>query len=233
MGVLVKVLIGCFISQLGTMLGAVIGVFDNNPTDKYLGFLISISGGLMLSVVSFDLIPEGIRNISYLMFYLILVIGILFMYLLDVFLGEESANKLALLTALSLSIHNFPEGVIMGIGFGSRTKLGLKMCFTIAIHDIPEGLAVAAPLYSYKKKRKKAILYTYLTSLTTPIGAVIGNKIALGETFLGTSYGLAAGIMLYVVIFEMLPQAFRIGKTKQAALGILIGYLLGFTMSLI
>jgi len=227
---LIKILIGCVVSQLGTMLGAIIGVFDNNPTDKYLGFLISISGGLMLSVVSFDLIPEGIRSISYSMFYLILFVGILFMYLLDVFLGEESADKLALLTAISLSIHNFPEGVIMGIGFGSRTRLGLKMCFTIGIHDIPEGLAVAAPLY--KKKRKKAIIYAYLTSLTTPIGAIIGNKIALEKTFLGLSYGLAAGIMLYVVIFEMLPQGFRMGKTKKTALGVLIGYLLGFTMSL-
>ncbi|MDV3428749.1 MAG: ZIP family metal transporter [Bacillota bacterium] len=229
---LIKVLIGCAVSQLGTMIGAVIGVFDNNPTDKYLGFLISISGGLMLSVVSFDLIPEGIRSISYTMFYLILFIGILFMYFLDAFLGEDKADKLALLTAISLSIHNFPEGVIMGIGFGSRTKLGLKMCFTIGIHDIPEGLAVAAPLYSYKKKRKKAVMYAYLTSLTTPIGAIIGNKIALGKTFLGLSYGLAAGIMLYVVIFEMLPQGFKLGKTKKTAFGILIGYLLGFTMSL-
>lgn len=230
---LIKVLLGCFVSQLGTMIGAVIGVFDNNPSGKYLGFLISISGGLMLSVVSFDLIPEGIKSISFFMFYLILIAGILFMYLLDVFLGEESANKLALLTAISLSIHNFPEGVIMGMGFGSKTKLGLKMCFTIGIHDIPEGLAVAAPLNSSKNNRKKAVIYAYITSLTTPIGAIIGNKIALGQKFLGMSYGLASGIMLYVVIFEMLPESFKLGKTKKTALGILIGYLLGFTMSLL
>lgn len=230
---LIKILAGCVVSQLGTMIGAIIGVFDRNPTDKYLGFLISISAGLMLSVVSFDLIPEGIKSINYFQFYLILFIGIMFMYMLDAFLGEDKADKLALLTAISLSIHNFPEGVIMGIGFGSKTKLGLKMCFTIGIHDIPEGLAVAAPLYFSKKKRKNGLIYAYLTSLTTPIGAIIGNKIALGKSFLGLSYGLAAGIMLYVVIFEMLPQGFRIGKAKKTAIGILTGYILGFTMSLL
>lgn len=232
MGSLIKFLITCLLSQLGTMIGAIVGVFDKEPSNEYIGFIISLSGGIMFSVVSFDLIPSGMEEMKTIGFLMWIIIGILLMFFIDLSLKGEAFEKIAILTAISLSIHNFPEGIIMGVGLGSNTLLGIKMCLTIAIHDIPEGLAVAAPVYAISKKKIKALLFAYATSLSTVIGGIIGYRIVFNKEFLGICYGISSGIMLYVVVFEMIPEGFKLCKVKKTSLGILIGYLLGFIMSL-
>ena len=99
----------------------------------------------------------------------------------------------------------------------------------IAIHNIPEGLAVALPVYHATGSRKKAFLYALGSGLAEPIGAVIGFLILapiMGELTLGITFGVVAGIMVYISFDELLPAARVYGNDHTTIFGLVIGMLI-------
>lgn len=224
------------VSLLGTLIGSSIGLLIKKPSRRLLGVLIGFAAGIMLSVVVFDLIPECIKKWSFYSTIITIIIGIAIITFTDKLTskGNKHSNKhlqIALLTAIGLMLHNFPEGIIMGCGFIVGGSLGVKMCILIAVHDIPEGIAVAAPMVASRVDPIKIFIYTALTALPTAFGATIGIFIGgISESVLGTSLGLASGIMLYVVCGKMIPEANAIWSGVTSTLGILLGFLLGLAM---
>jgi ZIP family zinc transporter len=161
------------------MLGASIGIVIKKPTNKIIGNINAFAAGLMLSIVMLDLIPEAIININYLSSILLAFVGVLIITLIDIISSisgtfKTSYNKTAFLAASGLMIHNFPEGIIMGVGFLASGSLGIKMSLLIAIHDIPEGIAVSAPLMVARVKVSKILRYAFVTALPTVIGGWLG-----------------------------------------------------------
>lgn len=225
------------VSLTGTMIGASLGVFVKNPGKRFLGFLMGFAGGIMLAVVTFDLLPEAVKVGNLFSTFLFCLIGILFMLLLDrvsklLSITKNPHLKVAFMAAIALMIHNFPEGLIMGCGFLTGGSLGIKMCFVIAIHDIPEGMAVAAPLMASKVEIKKILLFTFFTAFPTAIGAFSGAYIGrLSNSVLAFCLSLASGIMLYVVFAEMLPESTKIYQGIYSTLGALSGVLLGLMIT--
>lgn len=234
--IIIIVILSGLVSLIGTIIGASIGVLFKNPSKRLLGILLGFSGGLMLSIVVFDLIPEAVEkwNLEGTVFFA--VIGIIFVIILDNFLKVDdskfsSHKKVAFMTALGLMLHNFPEGVIMGVGFLAGKTLGLKMSIIIAIHDIPEGMAVAAPLMVSRVKVSKIMLYVTITALPTALGAWIGIFAgSMSANTLGACLALASGIMLYVVCGELLPESSKLWDGLSRTIGVLCGVLLGLVM---
>lgn len=229
------VIFGSVISLLGTMIGASLGTFVKHPQDKFLGGIMGFSGGVMLSVVVFDLIPEALKRGSFLHTFFFCIIGIFIIFFVEKIIPQNSAEssmKIGVVTALALMIHNFPEGIIMGCGFAGGSVLGIKMSIAIAIHDIPEGIAVSAPLMASDVKPFKIILYAFLTALPTAFGALIGAYAGnVSQNMLCMNFSLASGIMLYVAVCEMMPESFRIWKGTSGTIGSLIGILCGLILS--
>lgn len=224
------------VSLLGTLIGSALGLLIKNPSKRLLGAMIGFAAGLMLSVVVFDLIPECLKKWSFNNTVMSIIAGIIIIYFGDNLLNKKNicANKhlqVAILTAVGLMLHNFPEGIIMGCSFLVGGSLGVKMCILIAIHDVPEGLAVTAPMVASKINPVKIFIYTAITALPTAFGAAIGLFIGgISKAILGTSLGLASGIMIYVVFFGMIPEAMKLWGGRMSKMGILLGVLLGFTM---
>jgi ZIP family zinc transporter len=224
------------VSLLGTLLGSALGLLIKKPSKKLLASMIGFAGGLMFSVVVFDLIPECLNKWSFIYTLITIIMGIIFIYIVDNFLRKRNicTNKhlqIAILTAVGLMLHNFPEGIIMGCSFVVGGSLGLKMCILIAIHDVPEGLAVTAPMLASNVNPLKIFIYTAITALPTAFGAAMGLFIGnISQTVLGTSLGLASGIMLYVVCFSMIPEAIEFSGGNRSKMGILLGILFGFVM---
>ncbi len=224
------------VSLLGTLVGSALGLIIKNPSKRLLGSMIGFAAGLMLSVVVFDLIPECLKKWDFNNTIITIIVGIIIIYFGDNFLSRTKicSNKhlqVAILTAVGLTLHNFPEGIIMGCSFFVGGSLGIKMCILIAIHDVPEGLAVTAPMVASRMDPLKIFLFTAVTALPTAFGAAIGLFIGgISQTVLGTSLGLASGIMLYVVCFSMIPEAIKLWGGRMSKMGILLGILLGFTM---
>lgn len=228
------VVIGSMVSLIGTMIGASMGVIVKKPSNKLLGSILGFAGGLMLSVVVFDLIPEAIAKWNFSGTLVFCIIGIIVIAIIDNKINLDNINKhvkVAFMASIGLMIHNFPEGIIMGCGFAAGGTLGIKMSLIIAIHDIPEGIAVAAPLMASKVKIPKILFYALITAFPTAIGAWIGAYIAnISVNVLGACLSFASGIMLYVVCGEMIPESSKLWDGITSTIGTLSGIIVGLIM---
>ncbi|MEG0132679.1 MAG: ZIP family metal transporter [Clostridium sp.] len=230
------------VSIIGTMVGALIGVSLKNPTNKLLGMLLSVATGIIISIIFLELIPESIDKIGFIRSLIVIIIGIVVVYFIDSMIGvtgnkqgENKSNtkhtKVAILMALGLMMHNFPEGIIMGFGFVKGSGLGIKMSILISIHDIPEGIAMTAPLIAAGKNPLKILWYSFLVAFPTIIGAWIGILLNnISNVFLGYSIAFASGIMIYVAFGQMLPESNELRSGYTNAMWIILGIIFGFVM---
>ncbi len=143
--------------------------------------------------------------------------------------GRGSGAKLmrtGLLTALVVTIHNFPEGIATLLSGIQSPKLGFAIAFAIAIHNIPEGIAISVPVYYATGSRRKAFWYSFASGLAEPLGAAIGYFLLrpyLGGPVLGYALSAVAGIMIYISLDELLPSAREFGEHHLAMAGLFGG----------
>lgn len=143
---------------------------------------------------------------------------------------ENSALKrTGMFTALAIGIHNFPEGFATFVAALDDMSIGISIALAIAIHNIPEGMAVSLPIYHATGNRKSAFWYAFISGLAEPIGAIVGFFIFLplmGELTMGITFGVVAGIMVYISFDELLPAARLYGNAHTTILGIVLGMML-------
>lgn len=147
-------------------------------------------------------------------------------------LTSSALRRTGLFTALAISIHNFPEGFATFVSSIESLSLGIPIALAIAIHNIPEGMAVSLPIYHATGNKKQAFFYATLSGLAEPIGAIIGFFLLLpimGDATLGITFGIVAGIMIYISFDELLPAARVYGNAHTTILGLVMGM---FIMSL-
>ena len=145
--------------------------------------------------------------------------------------NEKALQRLGLLSALAIAIHNFPEGIATFISALNDPQMGAGITFAIAIHNIPEGIAVAIPIYYATKSKGKALLYATLSGLTEVLGALLCLAVTalfgLELTAEGPVFPLVlaavAGIMIYISLDEPLPTAEKYGKHHVAIAGVVAG----------
>jgi len=142
---------------------------------------------------------------------------------------EERENKLmrtGLMTALAIAIHNFPEGFASFMSALRDPSVGMGIAIAIAIHNIPEGISVSMPVYYATGSRSKAFVYSFLSGLTEPIGALLGYLILarfMSETLFGIVFAAIAGIMVYISFDQLLPTAEEYGEHHLAIYGLISG----------
>ena len=141
-------------------------------------------------------------------------------------IDKNGLMRMGLFSALAIAIHNFPEGIATFVSALQDPGLGISIAIAIAIHNIPEGVAVSVPLYYATKDRKKAFLYSFLSGLSEPIGALVGY-IFLYRYLSGVVFGLlfaaVAGIMVFISLDELLPTAEKYGEHHIAIYGVVTG----------
>ena len=118
--------------------------------------------------------------------------------------------RLGFFTAIAIAIHNFPEGLATFMSAIKDTKLGIAIGIAIAIHNTPEGIAVSIPIYYSTGSRRKAFLYSFLSGIAEPVGALIGYTVlyfVFSQTIFGIVLAAVAGIMVYISLDELLPAA--------------------------
>jgi len=143
-------------------------------------------------------------------------------------LKNSKLKRTGIFTALAIGIHNFPEGFATFVSALENPTVGISIAFAIAIHNIPEGMAVSLPIYHATGDKKSAFWYATLSGLAEPVGALVGFFLLfpfMGETTLGITFGLVAGIMIYISFDELLPAARVYGNAHTAIVGITLGML--------
>ncbi len=141
---------------------------------------------------------------------------------------KHKLMKTSILTALAITIHNFPEGLVTFMSGMSEPKLGIAIALAVAIHNIPEGIAVAIPVYCATGSRKKAFYYSLLSGAAEPLGAVFAFLFLsryMNDTVMGIVFSAIAGIMIYISFDELLPTARQYGEHHLTIYGLLSGML--------
>lgn len=242
---------------LSTGIGSLIGLIAKKTNTKFLSMALGFSAGVMLFVSFVDIYPKandmllGKLNDT-LSGWLTLVgffIGILLIAGIDMLIPKDknpheikdvedlndiknksnkSLLRMGVFTALAIGIHNFPEGLATFMATLADPSLGIPIAVAIALHNIPEGLAVSVPIYYATGSRKKAFIYSFLSGLAEPVGAVIGYLLLrpfLNEVVMGMIFSAVGGIMVFISIDELLPAAKKYGKHHIAMIGLVLGML--------
>ena len=139
---------------------------------------------------------------------------------------SEQLKRMGFFSALAIAIHNFPEGLATFTGALKDPALGLSIAVAVAIHNIPEGIAVSVPLYYATGSKKKAFVWSFLSGVSEPIGALVGYFLLrqfFNELTFGILFAAVAGIMVYISLDELLPTAEKYGEHHIAIYGVISG----------
>ncbi len=225
---------------LEPLCGGIIGVTFKNTSNKFLSFILSLASGLMISIVCFDLVPEALEISTIPLILIGITFGVLGMIFCDILVQKKfntnvrfaktsnSLLKTGIIVSIGLALHNFPEGLAIGSGFGASLKLGYSLAIAIALHDIPEGISMAVPMKNGGMKISKVIFYVILSGVTTGVGAFFGALIGnISNEIIALCLSFAAGAMLYIVSGELLPESSKLYSGKLSSMGNVLGFILG------
>lgn len=213
-------LIGLLAGVIGTGLGGIISAIFKRDVDKYLDFFMGLSGGIMLAVVTFDLMEESMEQMGIYPTIVFIFVGVLITMFIKSRLDVSNDMKSGYLIFISILLHNLPEGLAIGSSFMSAEKLGLTLAIVIGLHNIPEGLATGLSLVGSKMKISKVILFTLIAGIPMGIGSFLGAYFGgIFSSLIGVFLAVAAGTMMYVVLEEIFP--------KTRSIFSIIGFLVG------
>src|SRR5690554_4161588 len=226
-------IIGFLAGMFGTGVGGLSSYLIKNPSKRFFSVILGLSGGLMMAIVCFDLLPQAFLMVGLPLGIFGILFGVLTISIIDeVILRWENKRektrgpfvRTGILIGVGILIHNFPEGLAIGSGYMATTNLGIGLAIVIAIHNIPEGLAMATPLSIGGVVRGRTLLYTILAGIPMGIGAFIGALLGeISSMFIGWCLGFAGGAMLFITCQEIIPQSREMWRGRISGFGIILG----------
>ena len=261
MSVVLAGFLASLVAGLFTGLGALPAALVKKVTERKLDVMLGFAAGVMLAATSFSLIVPGIEYGDEMWpgkgVYAVAVgmlIGGLFLDRADKWLphehfvkgheGPESRLRKIWLFIIAITLHNFPEGLAVGVGFGAAAALppdspefaaaiggAVALAIGIGLQNAPEGLAVAMPLMGEGYTRRKAIWIATATGLVEPVGGLLGVvAVAVFRPLLPFGLAFAAGAMLFVICDEIIPETHGRGFARQATFGVMVGFVVMMAM---
>ena len=226
-----------------TMFGSVIGFIFKKISHKFSDIVLSFAAGVMLAAAVLGLI---IPSVEYGGKYgiIITVIGVfcgaVCLNLIDKLVphmhkivgvdsekhrGNENLNKV-LLFVMAIAIHNLPEGIAAGVGFGGGdTSEALLIAGGIALQNIPEGMVIIGPMLAAGISPRRTFICAMATGLVEVLGTLLGYFAVSVATFiLPFALAFAGGTMLYVVSDEIIPETHSHGSERGATYALLVGF---------
>lgn len=247
------------IAGLSTGIGSVLAFFTKRTNTKFLSTALGFSAGVMIYVSFMEMIPEAKDDLIadfgerlgtlYLLFAFFG--GMALISLIDFLIPEDKnphemhrveemekkqagLKKTGMMVALSIGIHNFPEGIATFTSALNGLEVALPITFAIAIHNIPEGIAVSVPIYHATGNKKKAFWLSFLSGMAEPVGALFGFLILMPfwtPALNGFILAAVSGIMVFISMDELLPSAQKYGEHHLSIIG-LIGGMITMALSL-
>ncbi|MGL5622504.1 zinc transporter ZupT [Cetobacterium sp.] len=250
---------------LSTGIGSFIAIFSKRTNIKFLSVTLGFSAGVMIYVSFVEILPiaqtslisfAGEKN-GTLFTVLAFFGGMLLIALIDKLIPSyenphemkniedinektlqknKDLHRMGIFSAIAIAIHNFPEGLATFMSTIENPALGVSIAIAIALHNIPEGIAVSVPIYFSTGSKKKALIYSFLSGVSEPLGALIGYLILIpfmNDLIFGIIFAGVAGIMVFISLDELLPAAEKYGEHHLAIYGVISGMILMATSLLI
>jgi ZIP family zinc transporter len=225
-----------FLTAVGTLPVLFFRSAPRGLMDSMMGF----AAGVMVAASCWSLLIPAIETGGVAVATIGLVAGAAFLYVADQVLphlhgefpdeaqpeGPRVAWQRSLLLMVAMTLHNFPEGMAVGISFGGGdVGAATALAIGIGLQNIPEGLAIALPLRRGGMTPRRAFFWGQLSAAIEPVGGVVGASLVLASgAFLPYGMAAAAGAMLYVVVEELIPETVRSGTPDVATVGFIGGF---------
>ena len=225
-----------------TIIGSFIGFAFKKISHKFSDIVLSFAAGVMLAAAVLGLILPSLEyggKYGLLITIVGIFVGALALNLIDKLvphlhklvgaeLEEHKNSSLSkvLLFVTAIAIHNLPEGIAAGVGFGSGdTSQALIIAGGIALQNIPEGMVIISPMLSAGVSAKKTFVCAMITGLVEVVGTMIGYfAVSVASAILPFALAFAGGTMLYVISDEMIPETHAHGSERDATYALLVGF---------
>lgn len=231
-----------FIAGFSTMLGTIFIFIKSRNHDKIILSSLAFAAGVMITVSITDLVPESISLLNdnlkgtstIIISFLSVILGVIISMLIDYYLPDKPTSyikdkglyKVGFISMIAIILHNIPEGIATFIATSSDITLGISLAIAIAMHNIPEGISISVPIYYSTNSKSKALLYTGVSALSEPFGAILAYlflRNIMNDIILGILFSLIAGIMLQISFCELIPTARKYNYKKYFYLFFIIG----------
>lgn len=231
-----------FIAGFSTMLGTIFIFIKSRNHDKIILSSLAFAAGVMITVSITDLVPESISLLNdnlkgtstIIISFLSVILGVIISMLIDYYLPDKPTYnvkdkglyKVGFISMIAIILHNIPEGIATFIATSSDITLGISLAIAIAMHNIPEGISISVPIYYSTNSKSKALLYTGVSALSEPFGAILAYlflRNIMNDIILGILFSLIAGIMLQISFCELIPTARKYNYKKYFYLFFVIG----------
>lgn len=238
-----------------TVIGALIGFAFKKISHRFSDIVLSFAAGVMLAAAVLGLIIPSVEHgmdygigVALLITVAGMFVGALALNLVDRIVphlhalagveSEEHHNQglsKVLLFVMAIAIHNLPEGIAAGVGFGSGDPADVAGAMVIAggiaLQNIPEGMVIIAPMLAAGVSKKRTLLIAALTGVVEIIGTLIGYlAVSISVVILPFALAFAGGTMLYVISDEMIPETHAHGSQRGATYALLCGFALMLCM---
>ncbi len=231
-----------------TIIGALLGFAFRRISHKFSDIVMGFAAGVMLAAAIVGLIiPSMEKKGAYTLPITIIGIfcGALLLNVIDKVvphlhrlvgrdIEEHKTQDLnrVLLFVLAIAIHNFPEGIAAGVGFGTENLSdALTIAGGIALQNIPEGMVIIAPMLASGVSKGKTLIAAFSTGIIEVIGTIIGYlAVSISSAILGFALSFAGGTMLYVISDEMIPETHSHGNERNSTYSLLAGFCLMLLM---
>ncbi len=229
-----------------TVVGALLGFLFKNPSHKFNDIVLSFAAGIMLAAAVIGLVLPSLDSGEGEWWRILItaggiLAGALFLNLIDGLVPhlhkmtgvdiETHPDKTAqlnkvLLFVIAIAIHNLPEGIAAGVGFGTGDTAGaITVAAGIALQNIPEGMVIIAPMIASGVSKRRTFLIALATGLVEVLGTFLGFFAAsITSAILPFALAFAGGTMLYVISDEMIPETHSHGCERAATYSLLIGF---------
>ncbi len=226
-----------------TIIGAIIGFIFKNISHKFSDIVLSFAAGVMLAAAVIGLILPSLDyggKFGIVVTVLGIFAGAACLNFIDKLVphmhkmvgadSEEHSNneKLSkvLLFVMAIAIHNLPEGIAAGVGFGSgNTNEALLIAGGIALQNIPEGMVIIGPMLAAGITPRKTFVCAMITGLIEVVGTLLGYfAVSVASAVLPFALAFAGGTMLYVISDEMIPETHSHGSERGATYALLVGF---------
>lgn len=225
-----------------TVIGSIIGFMFKHISHRFSDIVLSFAAGVMLAAAVLGLILPSVEyGGQYGLLFTIpgIFVGALCLNLIDKVVPHlhklvgpdiETHNNhnlsKVLLFVTAIAIHNLPEGIAAGVGFGSgNTSQALMIAGGIALQNIPEGMVIIGPMLAAGVSPKRTFIAAMITGLVEVVGTLFGYlAVSISSAILPFALAFAGGTMLYVISDEMIPETHAHGSERGATYALLVGF---------
>lgn len=229
--------IGFVVGALGISTGVFLLVVLKIEDKRFQGMMMGLAAGLMTAIACFDILPEAFEQAGVLVTILGVMVGLMIGLSLgnvaNMFTGQASTTKsnsvkTGIMLTLAIALHNIPEGIALGALFAISPKTGLKVALIVTLHSIPEGMSIAIPLVKGGVSGKTLGVICASLSCIMGIGAMVGFVTSsLSPTIVTLVMGFAAGVILYIVFEELVPESKEVWSGRLTTVTVILGIIIG------